>query len=163
MKFKATPRNAVGENWKASGNVQFKPVEFDLVKVGHTDRNFPDQEYAAEGFGAYSFQPFDPWHKGDLVVICIKSRVHALPRSGVKSHDVETWRVMRRATVPSANTQKYDIGEGFCAWDAGRNVEKWRIPYRNRQAAYKLLGQDFDSMADLIAAMIPNQFLRQAA
>lgn len=134
-----------GKDWKPAGNCVLSPVPFKLLRA--IGRN--GEEYVkGEEFGDYQGAPFDPWHKGDLLVVCQKHSAH-YQDGGVKRH--ESWHVARRASTPSTVRQHYAVSETRTI-ASYNNVEIWRVPYRYHQAAANLFSQEFDSREALEAA-----------
>lgn len=139
-----------GADWTPRGNVQFQPVPYALLPV--VDTGSPGQERCGDGCGEYSWHLFDPWQRGDLVAICCQ---HTAWHQGEGHKSYESWHIGRRATVPSAITQKIDCG-GASLVSLGRGsprADLYRIPYRYRQAAEKLIGKEFSTREALEAAM----------
>lgn len=142
-------------------SVRFEPIPFVLVRV-HAPWCVPEQVHGDMGPEWHGIT-FDPWRKGDLIVVCKRSRATYQP--GVKGPQYyETWRVARRATKPSAARPKvdYQLSEkGALIADGspygGDNFQIWRIPFRHRQAALTLNGQEFETREQIEAAILAYQ------
>jgi hypothetical protein len=142
-----------GAEWVPRGNVQFQPVPYKLLPVAVLRNDYVGAERCGEGCGDYTGHYFDPWQRGDLVAVEMPHHVtyafgHKRPAN---APTLATWVIGRRATVPSAHTQKYDFGRG--AVTVGSKANLYRIPYRWRQVAAQLIGQEFESRDEMESAM----------
>lgn len=124
---------------------KFSPVPFKLLPVvgagGYYERV---GSFEGMDFGDYEGQLFDPWKKGDPVVIEYK---HVSTDAKFKKTTYSTWHVGKRATVPSAANHYIGLDD---IENGGRRVELcavslWRIPYRYWSSALKLIGREFAS------------------
>lgn len=152
---KASPR---GADWRPAGNVRHEPVPYKLLPVNP----WHGEERVGPDCGDYSGHLFDPWQRGDLVAVEMPHHVtyafgHKAPANRLA---LATWIIGRRATVPSASTQKYDFGVG--AVPCGSRAKLWRIPYHWRSAAAWLIGQEFETREALEFAMERQQHANAA-
>jgi hypothetical protein len=135
-----------GANWAPRGAVAFAPVPFKLLRV--TNRGASEYVAGAE-YGGYQGAPFDPWHKGDLVVL---QQVLTAWHKGEGQTRHETWSVARRDSTPSTVRAAYLVGESHRVYSYN-NVKVYRIPYRYLNAAAQLFGRGFESQSALESAM----------
>lgn len=140
-----------GPAWQPSNGVTLHPVPFKLLRV--VPCGAIGECVAGPEYGSYQGQPFDPWQRGDLVVVEMPHSVtYAFGhKRSANMPALATWIVGYRATVPSAVTQKYDFGLGPVT--VGTKADLWRVPYRWQAAAAALVGKEFESREALEEAM----------
>lgn len=129
--------------WKRLAPRRFsivQPRAIQLLRVAHSH----GAEYVAGNeYGDYQGAKFDPWAKGDLLVVCCITRAH-YQKGSPTTH--EAWRIAYRDSTPSTVRAAYRLNaEGTFRWYSHDNVVLYRVPYRWRQAAAQLFGRDFES------------------
>lgn len=158
----AKPR---GKDWRPTSQVSFEPVAFKLLQIADpgNDREIVGSNNSLHSrradsvalYGDWHGVPFDPWRKGDLVVLCVTHRA-AYVKGASTSH--ETWHVMRRASTPAHKSTLFavdpdDLSQGIFRYLHSANASVFRIAYRWHHAAHRLLGREFESREALEAAL----------
>lgn len=149
--MKSRPR---GPDWTPAATVTFQPVPWKLMRVAR----YHDREVVSrDGPPGWVGVPFDPWKRGDLVVVQVTSS--AWHQGKGTTHRTE-WIVGRRDSVPSAPVARICISPDPAAegWrgirlERGHGAVLWRIPYRWHAAAARLIGQPFSSREALEEAL----------
>lgn len=138
--------------WQPSGGVVLHPVPFKLLRV----KGSGGEEYVAGlEYGDYQDCAFDPWQRGDLVVVSYKTRTAWQPgHQGSKEY--ESWTVGTRHSIPSAPRPRVAFGPNrivTIGGPSGIDGTLWRIPYCHRAAALALVGKEFESREALEAEL----------
>jgi LysM repeat protein len=99
--------------------------------------------------GDYNGHLFDPWKRGDLVVVEI---ARSYWETGKGTRRYTEWMVGTRHTTPSAPALKVSFGN--CGpYTTTRADTLWRIAYRYQQKASTIIGQTFETREALEAAL----------
>jgi hypothetical protein len=134
-----------GRDWKPAPGVSFEPVPFKLLRV---KARGADEIVFGDDMGDYNGHLFDPWKRGDLVVV---ERACSYWETGKGTRRYTEWSVGTRHTTPSAPVLKVSLGGSPYA--VSRADTLWRIPYCYQRAAALLIGQAFETREALEAAI----------